>query len=321
MPNDGRQKVLIIKPGYSETLDPEMSGMVSLGDILRTTPILHLFPQSAYHVSWLVDETGWPVLRGNRMIDRVIKINAFTPFHLMREHFDVVVNLEKDPGLCALADMIPAWRRFGFRLDPQTGSTAAYEHSLDALHAAADPQVKRRAGRAWIDWLFEMLGSRYNGEPIVLGHRPAEGPTHDIGFNYRVGKKFPLKAWPREYWDQLEAMLKPDFSITWQPGADDLDHLERYIDWVGSCRLLVTNDSLGMHIAAAQNIPVVGLFGPTSPLDVTDQPGLVKLWAEHARDCIRCDSASCAKDMPCMPTVLPETVEQAVRRLMPPRAS
>ena len=64
-----REKVLIIKPGYSETLDPENSGIVSLGDIVRTTPILHLFPREAYHVTWLVDTAGAPLLRGNDMID------------------------------------------------------------------------------------------------------------------------------------------------------------------------------------------------------------------------------------------------------------
>ena len=34
------KKILIIKLGYSETLDQEIGRIPSLGDILRTTPIL-----------------------------------------------------------------------------------------------------------------------------------------------------------------------------------------------------------------------------------------------------------------------------------------
>lgn len=56
---DGRKRVLIIKPGYSETLDPDDSGVVSLGDILRTTVILYLYPPEQYHVTWLVDSRGY----------------------------------------------------------------------------------------------------------------------------------------------------------------------------------------------------------------------------------------------------------------------
>ena len=33
-------KILIIKLGFSETLDEEISRFSSLGDVLRTTPIL-----------------------------------------------------------------------------------------------------------------------------------------------------------------------------------------------------------------------------------------------------------------------------------------
>src|SRR5204863_481959 len=67
-----RKRVLIIKPGYSETLDADASGIVSLGDILRTTVVLHLFPPERYHVTWLVDPKGVPLLHGNPFIHRLL---------------------------------------------------------------------------------------------------------------------------------------------------------------------------------------------------------------------------------------------------------
>ena len=92
-----RKRVLIIKPGYSEMLDPDNSGVVSLGDILRTTVILHLFPSDHYHVTWLVDQKGVPLLKGNSHIHRLLTVNAFTPHLLLSEWFDIVVNFEKEP--------------------------------------------------------------------------------------------------------------------------------------------------------------------------------------------------------------------------------
>jgi len=38
-----KRKVLIIKIGFSETLDGKVSRIPSYGDIIRTTPLLHLF--------------------------------------------------------------------------------------------------------------------------------------------------------------------------------------------------------------------------------------------------------------------------------------
>jgi heptosyltransferase-2 len=40
------------------------------------------------------------------------------------------------------------------------------------------------------------------------------------------------------------------------------------MEWIASCRILVSSDSLGLHIALALGIPVVGLFGPTSAKEV-----------------------------------------------------
>ncbi len=64
------EKVLIVKLGYSETLDPEISRVSSLGDVLRTTVILHHFQDS--HITWLVDEKALPLLEGNPFIDRTL---------------------------------------------------------------------------------------------------------------------------------------------------------------------------------------------------------------------------------------------------------
>lgn len=49
------------------------------------------------------------------------------------------------------------------------------------------------------------------------------------------------------------------------------------MDWIGSCGTIVTNDSLGLHIALAFNKRVVALFGPTLASEVHSCSNLIKL--------------------------------------------
>lgn len=313
-PSQGtRKRVLILKPGYSETLDPDSSGIISLGDILRTTVVLHLFPPTEYEVTWVVDRTGVPLLHKNSYIDRLLVINPFTPHLLLSEWFDIVINFEKEPGICAVADRVPAWRRYGFRLDPITHQAKSYDHSDEALSFTTDPAAKRRKGKSWSAVLYEMLGAHYQGQPQILGYTPNSEICHDVGLNHMIGKKFPLKRWPEEHWLTLHDQLSADgLNVSWQQGSNDI---ENYIDWINSCRLLISNDSLGLHIALALGKPVVALFGPTVAEEV-DGPDLIRLTPPLDWDCIPCLEAHCPHAQPCMQHISVSHVESAVRKLL-----
>ncbi|WP_162232444.1 glycosyltransferase family 9 protein [Methylogaea oryzae] len=304
-----RKRVLIIKPGYGETLDPDNSGMVSLGDILRTTVILHLFPPQDYHVTWVVDQKGVALLKGNPFIDRLLVINPFTPHLLLSEWFDIVVNFEREPGICAVSDRIPAWRRYGFRLDAQTHTAVCYDHADEALSFTTDAEAKRRKAKSWSEILYEMLGHRYAGQSYVLGYQPRSAISHDVGLNHLIGHKFPLKRWPEPYWQALHDELATSYSVDWQQGANDI---EDYIEWIAGCRLLVTNDSLGLHIALGLGKPVIALFGPTVAGEI-DGPNLTRITPPLPWDCIPCVESSCSQATPCMQHIPVQMVGAAVR--------
>ena len=309
---DNRKRVLIIKPGYSETLDPDDSGVVSLGDILRTTVILHLFPPDHYHVTWLVDQKGVPLLKGNPFIHRLLVINPFTPHLLLSEWFDIVINFEKEPGICAVSDRIPAWRRYGFRLDPQSHMAVSYDHADEALSFATNANAKRSKKKSWSEILYEMLGHRYEGQPYVLGYKPRAVVACDVGLNHLIGAKFPLKRWPEKLWHELHSELSPEYRVSWQQGTNDI---EDYIEWIASCRLLVTNDSLGLHIALGVGIPVVALFGPTMSIEV-DSPGLIRVTPPLSWECIPCLKSHCIQETPCMQHISPKLVSNTVRDVL-----
>ena len=231
-----------------------------------------------------------------------------------KEDEQFVINLEKDPGICSMADSIPAWRRYGFRFDAQRGNVSSYEHALEAMRIVTDPEFKCSQAKSWSELLFDMLGADYQGQPYVLGYAPKEKkPKYDIGLNYRAGKKFPLKLWPKANWEDLEKRLAGDFSVRWQPAVDDVENIESYFEWVASCRVLVTQDSLGLHLALGFGRKTVGLFGPTHPHEIFDVPELVKLAPAPGLECLGCSDSVCARGTPCINSITVDAVEAAVR--------
>lgn len=306
MPAD---KVLIIKLGYSETLVNEISRTTSLGDVLRSTVLLDHFKDS--HVTWLVDEMAIPLLKGNPLIDRIFPYDLTSVLQLQAERFDTIVNLEKVAGICALADGLRAWRRFGFRFDPDEGVATAYDGSQQVIEICKNTDDKMDSGRYWEDVLFEMVGSKWNNETPKIGYKPKSTETIDIGFNHQVGNKWPVKAWPHNYWIRLKEQIGDDYSISWQEG---LASIEEYIDWINSVKLLVTNDSLG-HIAHALGKKIIALFGPTLSSEVYIKDG-IKLLPEGEYDCLPCLSTECHLEKSCMHDIKPQTVLKAIKKLL-----
>ncbi|MFQ5480249.1 MAG: glycosyltransferase family 9 protein [Thermodesulfobacteriota bacterium] len=305
-----KEKVLIIKLGYSETLVDEISHTSSLGDVLRSTVLLPLFKDA--HVTWLVDESAISLLKGNKLIKRILPYDLTTVLQLQAERFDTIINLEKVAGICALSDSLNAWRRCGFRFDPDSGTAKAYAGSQQALEICKSPKDKIEHTNYWEEILFSMVDSRWQGEIPTLGYRPRSKVKYDIGFNHNVGKKWPLKAWPPQYWKELEGLIGDKYTVTWQEG---LESIEKYIEWINSLKVLVTNDSLGLHIAHALGKKIVALFGPTKETEIYIKDG-VKLLPEGDFECLPCLSTKCIKERPCMFEITPERVYDNIKKLL-----
>ena len=306
-----KEKVLIIKLGYSETLDGEIGKITSLGDVLRSTVLLHLYKNA--HVTWLVDEKAFPLLKGNPFIHRILSYDITSILQLKSERFDTVINLEKVPGLCAFSDSINAWRRYGFRFDPENGVALAYDGSQHVLEICMDTEYKKKTKKCWEEVLFEMVGAKWQGEGCILGYEPKSRVIYDIGFNYDVGKKWPNKAWPKDYWMELERLIGNKYTISWQQGLKDI---EEYFEWINSCKVFVTNDSLGLHIANTLNKKIIALFGPTLASEIYIPNGITIL-PQTNYNCIPCLSPKCIQSKSCMdyikPKVVYDTIESVIK--------
>ena len=79
------------------------------------------------------------------------------------------------------------------------------------------------------------------------------------------------------------------------------------------CRLLLTNDTGTMHVAAAVNAPVVALFGPTDP-STTGPWGNNHVVIRKNVPCSPCMKRVCPTDHRCMELITVEEVEETVNK-------
>jgi len=147
-----------------------------------------------------------------------------------------------------------------------------------------------------------------------LGYKPQSNEHYNIGFNYQVGNKWPLKAWPHSYWKELETRIGDKYTLSWQQG---LENIEDYFEWINSCELVVTNDSFGMHVAIALKKKIICLFGPTNYRENYLYGLGVSLFSEHF-NCYEfpCRLAKCVNfEDTCMQLISPDVVYDAIDRV------
>jgi lipopolysaccharide heptosyltransferase II len=163
------------------------------------------------------------------------------------------------------------------------------------------------------------------------------GNTNVVGVNIAASGRWGTKNWPVEYIARLCEILavknirvivtglekdrelakrlttltktKPVILI----GKTDLMELACVIK---QCRVFISPDSAPLHIAAAMQVPVIALFGPTSSQRHLP-PVKTAVVIEKKPPCAPCYSTTCkVKTHVCMREIPPEEVAQQIYQLM-----
>lgn len=276
--------ILIIKTGRHETFAPfNECADPSLGDVLRTTSLLHLYPEDK--IDWLTSLECQEIFKDNERISHLYFDYPQVDF----SKYDLIINLELDVSVLSKHNnMIGLIGRNLFKtIDREI-------YSLEELiHICENSQ-----GKTWQDKLYFLLGKSFKGEGYFLRSSHLE-KEFDIGLNWKTGPKWPSKNLEKTHWERVEEELKPAFSLSWQEG---FDHLAHYIDWISRCKTLITNDSLGMHIAFALNIPSFIFFGPTKVEEVYfysySRPWTFPVPGHYK--CLGCFIPRCPLENPCV---------------------
>jgi heptosyltransferase II len=304
------KRILIIKLGYSETLDSMLSLTTSLGDVLRTTVILHFFAKD--QVDWLVDEKAAPLLAGNKYISTVWSYNPSVLDALRLISYDTVINFEKMPDICRFAASLNTKHFYGFLYNGSGYEMRAQDRNNSPgklVELSMDLSKKKQNKDHWQKILCDAIERKWNGQRYILGYQPKSLVSCDVGFNWATSSKWMNKSWPMSHWKKLEQLLSAKYTVTWQRG---LNSLYEYIDWINSCRLVVTSDSLGLHICLALNKNVVALFGPTSVAEIYLYDSGIALSPDSSYKCIPCLKPVCGKQKQCMAFISPERVYENI---------
>jgi heptosyltransferase-2 len=91
--------------------------------------------------------------------------------------------------------------------------------------------------------------------------------------------------------------------------------LDQLIGELRQCRLLLTNDTGTMHLAALLGVPVVSIFGSTEPR-LTGPLGNGHIVLRHHVECSPCFLRKCPIDFRCMKAVSAEEVAHAVLSML-----
>ncbi|HAZ08917.1 MAG TPA: hypothetical protein DCZ01_10440 [Elusimicrobia bacterium] len=246
------KEILIIKLG-------------ALGDVLRTTPLLRRLDG---RVTWVTRREAFPLLAGNPRIERLVEIEDVGAAG--SRAYDLVINFDEDETACRLASAVRARRRVGARLRDGAktycaASAAWFDMSLISRFGreAAD-RLKARGRRSYQNDLFRACGLRFRGEEYMLPLRPSRVDARLVAFERRVGRTWPAKAWTG--FRELAAGLRAEGFV-----ASTLRRRRRlkdYLEDINRCGLLVTGDTLAMHVALALRKKVVALFNCTSPHEI-----------------------------------------------------
>ena len=91
--------------------------------------------------------------------------------------------------------------------------------------------------------------------------------------------------------------------------------LDQLIDELRECRLLLTNDTGTMHLAALLGVPVVAIFGSTEP-GLTSPLGNGHIVLRHHVECSPCFLRECPIDFRCMKAVSVQEVANAASSIL-----
>jgi lipopolysaccharide heptosyltransferase II len=200
-------------------------------------------------------------------------------------------------------------------------------HSLRFLRIAHDCGAERlNAQRATLNVLTRSGNqlSTLNSQPLKIALCP--------GAEYG-----PAKRWLPERFAEAVAKVSAQLSAQWilfgtrndaatgdqiaaaigdrcvnRIGQTTLDQL---IDELHQCRLLLTNDTGTMHLAALLGVPVVAIFGSTEPR-LTGPLGNRHIILRHHVECSPCFLRKCPIDFRCMKAVTAQEVAEAVLSLL-----
>ncbi len=171
----------------------------------------------------------------------------------------------------------------------------ARERLANDTWVAINPGATYGSAKRWFPERFavvaDTIAAEFSSRILIVGG-PNEGSiAEEVAANMR---KQPLNLAGKTSVRQLMALLS-------------------------QCRLLVTNDSGPMHVAAAFGVPIVAIFGSTDHTTTSPLAPSCRI-VRKPTDCAPCLKTECPTDHRCMTAISAEDVVEAARLLLKGRS-
>ena len=277
------------------------------GDVLRSTSILPAFKKDNLGISiwWVTENSSKPLLEKNPYIDVLLGIDPALPGLLSATSFGRAFNFDMGRKAAAILQMTNAKVKKGFGLSPEGVVVPLEGKAEEWFEMGIFDTAKRANQRTYQSHLFQLGGLTYAGEKpqLVLtekeklwgagfAKKKALGKFKKIvGFNIGSGGRWPMKRWRLDGFVWLAKQLKkksPKTGILLYGGPEERElmpamtrklkgtaiptgtenSLRQFASLVDLCDVMVTGDTLALHVAIALQKRLVAYFGPTSDAEI-----------------------------------------------------
>ena len=319
-----KEKILIIKLG-------------AVGDVIRTTPLLKAI-KSSYpraKIFWL---THTPEVVPDS-VDEVLKFNQEGISYLESVNFNIIYNLDKDKEACALTNKLNSKSKKGFILKegvPFPADKFAEQKYFTGLF----DDVNKANKKNYLEEIFEICGYKFAGQKYILSSFEEFSDSWNlkkskkiIGLNTGCGGRWTSRLWADENWiDLATSLIEKNYEVIFLGGFQEhernkmfsektggkyLGHfqLEKFINLVNQCDLVVTGVTMAMHITIGLNKRIV-LFNNIFNPNEFELFGLGEI-VQPEKECKCFFRGTCINpDYKCMDYLKTETVLKTIDRLL-----
>ncbi len=326
----------------------------AMGAVLMTTTVLPAIKRKypASTIYWLTVERITPLLKNNPYIDRIFTYDFNTVMILREMKFDVVMNTDKVHEICALTNGLLADVKLGFGMNGDgviiplnEGSNYNYRLGIDnrlkfienertypqmlrdicELDDNIDPYVFRftKEEKNFIneykscldlDFDFPVVGINTGSSGLFSNKRiPIDVIESLISELYEInsGQRVVLVGGFEDEKRNLELEKKFGDKVINTPTTEGLRKGMTYVDL---CDVVITADSLGMHMAIALGKKVVGWFNVTCAPEIELYGMGEKVISEV--ECSPCWKQDCDQDLNCLNDDIKNKLIKAVKNIM-----
>ena len=320
----------------------------AMGDVLRTTSILPtLFKHFRNpHISWITRKESFELLENNAFLDSILETSVDSMGRLQVEAFDLVINPETSKESAALASIVKSKKKKGFGLSPKGFVFPYNTGAKEIFHMGLFDDIKKRNRKTYEELICQLSNLPYERIPPILclkqdeirfgeeflSRKRIKGKRPMVGINTGGGTRWPLKRWTTKGFIKLGKRLSRQLgcqvllsggpaeveinkTISAQLGRKTFDtgcfnSPRQFASLLNLCDVIVTGDSLALHIGLALHKRMVVLLGPTSATEI-DLYNLGRTVTAEM-DCLCCYRQACGESPNCMERLSVKTVYRSV---------